>query len=744
MGLAITQDHRALEQVVRSFARDHDLRGQQRRALEASGEPTSDGSGPSWKQICDLGWAGLHLPEEVGGSGYGLAELAVVVEQLGAAAAPGPFLPTVISAAVLDRVADEATRSRLLPGLADGSTLGAVALGGRLTRDGDRLRGSTALIPAGQWADQVLIVLGDDVLLVQTAAAGVTVEPVAGVDPGLGCARLRLDGADVVTLPGAAPVAVRVARALAAAEAAGGARAALAMALDYAKVREQFGRIIGSFQAVKHHLANMLIDTERATAVAWDAARAIDRCGRGESADSRAGDSRAGDSRAGDSRTDEAAQADLACAVAAAVALEAYQRGAQQNIQILGGIGFTWEHDAHLYLRRAIGLAAVWGPVDAALDDVTRLRRSGVTRDYSVELPAEAEAFREQARGFVARYRGTPEPDRRRVIAESGYLVPHWPAPWGRAATAVEQLVIEEELRGVDVPALGIGGWVLLTLVQQAAPEQVERWIPPSLVGDLTWCQLFSEPNAGSDAAAVQTRAVRADGGWRVSGQKVWTSDARSCNRGLATVRTDPTAAKHQGITTMVIDLAAPGVEIRRLREITGHALFNEVFFDDVFVPDDDVVGPVNGGWTVARATLGNERVSIGGAAAPDRSAAGLLPLLEATAPDAGLLRDFGRVAVQEQALRLINLRQVTRAVTGADPGAEGSVTKLLFAEQTQRLAEYGLRLAGQAGVDGSLPQLTEGYLYSRAMTIAGGTSEIARNVIAERLLGLPRDPLLR
>ena len=191
--------------------------------------------------------------------------------------------------------------------------------------------------------------------------------------------------------------------------------------------------------------------------------------------------------------------------------------------------------------------------------------------------------------------------------------MPHWPRPWGRAAGAVEQLVIDEELPDVERPQLGIGTWVVLTIVQHATPDQIERWIRPSLHGDLYWCQLFSEPNAGSDAAAIQTKAARVDGGWLVNGQKVWTSGAQNSNMGLATVRTDPAAPKHAGISTFAIDMHAKGVEVRPLREITGESLFNEVFFDDVFVPDDDVVGEINSGWTVARATLGNERVSIGG-----------------------------------------------------------------------------------------------------------------------------------
>jgi len=321
-------------------------------------------------------------------------------------------------------------------------------------------------------------------------------------------------------------------------------------------------------------------------------------------------------------------------------------------------------------------------------------------------------------------------------------MLPHWPKPWGRAAGAVEQLVIEEELAGIPRPSMGIGEWVVLTITQHGTPEQLERWIWPSLHGELTWCQLFSEPGAGSDAAAVATKAVKVEGGWRVTGQKVWTSTAQYCNRGLATVRTDPAAAKHKGITMMAIDLKAPGVEVRPLREITGAAMFNEVFFDDVLVPDEDVVGEVNAGWTVARSTLGNERVSIGGGTGAIGGAA--IDLLPLVAADAGLRRELGGLLADEQAMRAINLRRVARAVAGAEPGPEGSVTKLLISVHGQRAAELAMRALGPAAVDGSVPRVVTGYLYSRSLTIAGGTTEIAKNVIAERILGLPRDPLVR
>jgi len=721
MALAITDDHRTLAEVARAFLTDQNARAAARERLDDGAEPVP----PYWKQLCELGWLGLHLPEEYGGQGYGVPELAVVLEELAREVVPGPFLPTVLASGVVAAAGSPALCREVLPSLADGSRPGALGLDGGLAKNASgTYSGDAGLVLGGHLPGALLVLAaGDDLVVVDAEAPGVTVVPSNGIDPTRRVAAVSLEGVaidDARVLPGARTVGLRLVRALTAAEAAGIAHACVEMATEYAKIRVQFGRPIGTFQAVKHHAANMLVAAELATAVSWDSARAF-----------------AAGSQGGD-------QSDLASAVAASIALDAAVRNAQTNIQLHGGIGFTWEHDAHLFLRRAVATAALFGPVSVAEDEIVRLTRAGVRRSYSLDLPEEAKDFRADARAFAERYAALPEEERRPALVESGYLVPHWPKPWGRGAGAVEQLVIEEELTGVEIPNLGIGGWVVLTLVQQGTPEQVERWVGPSLRGELVWCQLFSEPGAGSDAAAVQTRATKVEGGWRVTGQKVWTSGAQNCNRGLATVRTDPDAPKHKGITAMVIDMHAPGVDVRPLREITGEALFNEVFLNDVFVPDSDVVGEVNQGWTVARATLGNERVTIGGGSREGLSAPDLLSLLDRRLPgDVAEGRAVARLVAEEQAMRLLNLRQAARAVAGGGPGPEGNITKLLSAEHAQRVSELGLRIAGTAAVSDGEPEIVFEYLFDRCLTIAGGTSEIGRNVIAERLLKLPRDPNL-
>ena len=284
-------------------------------------------------------------------------------------------------------------------------------------------------------------------------------------------------------------------------------------------------------------------------------------------------------------------------------------------------------------------------------------------------------------------------------------------------------------------------------MIQQATEEQVQGWVVPALSGELIWCQLFSEPDAGSDAAGITTRGTRTDGGWLVNGQKVWTSSAQIAGLGLATVRTNPDVPKHKGITMMVVDMKSPGIEVRPLRQLSGQASFNEVFLNDVFVPDERVIGGVDGGWTVARATLGNESISVGSDDASMSTPGSTLVAQHDAHPERlpGAEARIGRYVAGLQSLALLNLRRVSRAVAGGGPSPEGAITKLVMAELFHEAAAI---MAGLAGTD---LVYTEGdgafaaslNLTHRVWSIGGGTSEIKRNQIGERLLGLPRDPLI-
>ncbi len=717
MSIAISEEHRALAQTVAGLLTKHQSRAAARNMLGSQ----ADALPAFWAELGSLGLLGLHVPEEHGGSGFGLAETLVVAEQMGRQLAPGPFVPTVITSAVVTAAGPDDLQKRLLPALADGTVVGAAALGGEVTYADATATGNVGVVISGHLADVLVVPAGDDVLVIEKSV-GVQADVPVNLDQSRRAARVRLDAAPATVLPGARGLLTDVARAVLAAEAAGIAAETTEQAAEYAKIRQQFGRPIGTFQAVKHHCANMLVAAELAIAATWDAGRA--GIGGGD-------------------------QLSYTAAIAAALAMPAAVTNANLNIQVHGGIGFTWEHDAHLYLRRAAAIAAVVDAEQAAIE-VTDLVRRGVRRAAAIDLPAEAEPIRAAIGPDIARLRGLTGDARKQALIESGYAMPHWPKPWGRDAGAIEQLVIEQEFAAAAIkrPSYGITSWIVLTLIQYASPDQVARWVLPALNQDVIWCQLFSEPGAGSDAAGIKTRATKTEKGWRINGQKVWTSGAHLADFGLATVRTNPDAPKHDGITTMVIGMHAPGVTVRPLKMPSGNSDFNEVFFDDVFVPDADVVGPVDAGWTVARATLGNESVSIGGGDGGRTMPveAFIAPLDAHPERLAGGAGRVGRHISRTQAMSVLNQRSAYRAVAGGGPGPEGNITKLLLSEVGHETAAIMAELAGPdaAFLEGDGAMAATLVLLNRAMSIAGGTSEIKRNQIAERILGLPRDPLIK
>jgi alkylation response protein AidB-like acyl-CoA dehydrogenase len=285
---------------------------------------------------------------------------------------------------------------------------------------------------------------------------------------------------------------------------------------------------------------------------------------------------------------------------------------------------------------------------------------------------------------------------------------------------------------------MNIGGWVTKTIAEYGTSDQLERYVRRSLLGEIVLCQMFSEPNAGSDAAAITTKGTRVEGGWLVNGQKVWISNAQRSDAGLATVRTDSAASKHYGVTMMLINLRASGVEIRPLRDITGDTPFNEVYFTNVFVSDEEVLGSVDEGWKIARATLRNERVTIGGRPSFSTPAT---DLVKDAPSDGSFDTELGFLIAESQVQQALKLRFVMLAIAGAQSGAEGNITKLVSGELAQRVADLAIRLTGPLGIASSETIAAHDYLATRCLTIAGGTSEVIRNQIAERTLGLPREP---
>ena len=326
-----------------------------------------------WKEIVSTGWLGMHVDGQFGGEGYGLPELTIVLEQLGRAAIGGPFLPTVAVSSVIAEVGTDEQCQRWLPGLTSGDVVAGIGTTSDATQSDSVVNAESVAALAEPAADLFLIPVGDDLVLVEAGEA-VTTRSVDSVDQLMRpITVLGLSSAPVADVfPGAAACGARIVRLLAAAEAVGGLAACTEMATAYAATREQFGRPIGSFQAVKHHCANMLVDTELAVAVTWDAARA------------------------------DGSEAELAATMAAGHVLPAYQRVALQNVQVHGGIGYTWEHDAHLYIRRATVLLAFAGGQEALREQGDRTAEGGVRRRHSVDLPPEAEQYRRAAEEFRA------------------------------------------------------------------------------------------------------------------------------------------------------------------------------------------------------------------------------------------------------------------------------------------------------------------------------------------------------
>jgi alkylation response protein AidB-like acyl-CoA dehydrogenase len=676
----------------------------------AAARDVEHGQPDAWRApyqgLAQLGIFGVALPKEHGGADGTVGDLCAMLDEAAAAMVPGPVATTALATLLIG-----GSHPELLESLASGERAAGVALSADLRYADGRVSGTADYVLGADHA-AVLLLLADDWLLVDAGADGVTVETLKATDFSRPLARLTFDSApaDVLAVP--AQRGVDLAATVSAAEAAGLARWTLETATDYAKVREQFGKPIGSFQAIKHMCAEMLLRSKQADMAAADAARAA-----GESDDE---------------------QLSVAAAIAAATGIWAAKANAKDCIQVLGGIGITWEHDAHLYLRRAYGISRFLGGNARWLRRIGALTQAGVRRDLHIDLDSVTH-LRPEISSAVAEVAAQPAEKRQFALAEAGLLAPHWPRPWGRKASPAEQLLIDQELAaaGVERPDLVIGWWAVPTILEHGSPEQIDRFVPATLRGDLFWCQLFSEPGAGSDLASLRTKAVRTEGGWLLTGQKVWTSRANWAQWGVCLARTDADAPKHKGITYFLVDMKTPGIDIRPLREITGDDLFNEVFFDDVFVPDEMVVGEVNDGWRLARTTLANERVAMAHGTALGNPMEELLRQVTTAELDPAEQDRLGELIRSAQVGSLLDQRIAQLAVGGQDPGAESSARKLIGVRYRQALSEFRMELSDGAGVVENQP--VHDFLNTRCLTIAGGTEQILLTLAGERLLGLPR-----
>jgi len=679
------------------------------------------GDADAWRRVfaglADLGLFSVAIPEDRGGAGGSVEDLCAMVEEAGKALVAGPVATTALATLVLDDPV-------LLAALASGERFAGVAIEGpegSVQFDSETSRATGTLPWVLGAAEGGLLILPADgrSLLVDTLSDGVKIEPLPAADFSRPLARVVLTSARATAIAESRQRVEELTATVLAAEAAGVTRWSLDTAVAYAKVREQFGKPIGSFQAVKHLCAEMLCRAEQAEVAAADAARA-----------------------AADSDAD---QFSIAAALAASIGIAAAKANVKDCIQVLGGIGCTWEHDAHLYLRRAHGIGRFLGGLQGGsepwLRRITALTQAGVRRRLGIDL-SQVEGLRPEIAAAVAEVATLPADQRQPALAEAGLLASHWPAPYGRGASPAEQLLIDQEMAaaGVVRPDLVIGWWAAPTILEHGTPEQIERFVPATLRGEFLWCQLFSEPGAGSDLASLRTKAVRSqdpDGGWLLTGQKVWTSAAHKARWGVCLARTDPDVPKHKGITYFLVDMTSPGIDIRPLREITGDALFNEVFLDNVFVPDEMVVGTVNDGWRLARTTLANERVAMAVGTALGNPMEELLNVLAEMDLDVAQQDRLGRLIATAQTGALLDQRIAQLALGGQDPGAQSSVRKLIGVRYRQALAEYAMDVSEGGGLVAN--RAVFDFLNTRCLTIAGGTEQILLTLAAERLLGLPR-----
>jgi alkylation response protein AidB-like acyl-CoA dehydrogenase len=381
----------------------------------------------------------------------------------------------------------------------------------------------------------------------------------------------------------------------------------------------------------------------------------------------------------------------------------------------------------------------------------------GIEASMDLTLTSEEEAFRDEVHGWLKANHPGDEPDgdeagfefRRRwqrKLHEGGWAGVSWPAEYGgRGASLIEQAIFSQALTETRSPApvnilgLVMGGPVVIA---HGTEEQKERWLEPILSAEEIWCQGFSEPESGSDLASLKTKAVRENGGWRISGQKVWTTFAQESKWCMLLARTDPDVPKHKGLTYFILDMEQEGVEVRPLVQITGEAEFNEIFLDGAYVPDDGVIGEVGNGWMVGITTLMHERAGLGAGAAIQirRDLDQLISELQrrGLGDDPHLRDGVARLKIGVEALRLGAMRALTQQMKVGIPGPEGAISKWQWADQNQTLTELAADALGPEALEVS-SEWSYRLLRSRANSIEGGTTDVMKNIIAERVLGLPR-----
>lgn len=737
--VGVTEDHEDLAELARDFAqyaRQSDADPRTEQASYTAGELPE-----SWPALLETGLHSVHIPEEYGGGGAEILELAVVLEQFAMELYPGPLLPTVTASALLVQMAQTAPESAVTDALAMFSRgyTAAVVLDPRVTATAD---GNTVLVQGeatgvtGALAAQGYLVALDLEGVTRWAlidATDVRTAPETGVDLTRDIGSVSIDQQIPKTrllppLDRQEAIALRIT--LEGAEASGVASAVTDAAVAHAKMRTQFRSTLGSFQALQQRLSLMYVHSEIARAVVWDLARS--------SSSSRA----------------------IAAGAGAVGVLEAAVNNAFEYVMTLGAIGFTWEHDAHLYWRRSLELDVLEGP-RATTEHSQGLLALDHQISVEVAVPEDLPELREEIAhvldaagdpqdGVIPGSAWAPRRDSawQRSLAKHQLVATHLPAPYGRSADALTQAVILEEFarRGLTPPSLVIGDWVAPTIAEHGTQEQKDRFLPPTIDSTIIWCQLFSEPGAGSDLGSISTKAERVEGGWRITGQKIWNSLADVADWGALLVRTDPETKGSRGLAFMLVDMRATGVDVRPIRQATGLAEFCEVFLDGVFVPDHQVIGEPGEGWAIATTTLSNERLRMGeelGHGASNRFRSLIEDLPEGDPVRHEAITALGRAVSREYGLQSLGARGAIKRMSGLDVSGETSVLKLANIIAQKEGSRDLVRLSGpdqlfeEQIVAGKDHGILMDHLSLPAVLLGGGTPDIQLGVIAGRVLGL-------
>lgn len=727
--------------------RDDEVR-QLREAVRRSARGSSSEGSPapdpawrkSWRQLCDIGIVGVCVAQDQGGFGMRADAAVGVAAELGAALHGSPYAGLVAAAHALGATGQHA---ELLEALLSGERICGF---GYLGREGQIAR----LVDGATEADALLLASADGLVLVEKWRP----EARHAFDVSRHCADVRIEEPGVRISSAASSGQLH--RLLLAADAVGCVGRMLDRTVDYAKTRETFGKAIGGYQAVQHRLVDHGMRARGMSLAVEEAARALS-----------------------DNGSDNGSDTDRLIALAELSVSSVATHIVHDLVQLTGGIGFTWEYGLHFYDRRVhhdarlarnpraavrtvAGLEGWTSPVAQA---VSRADQSSDVTDTGVE------SYRAQVRTFIAEHALRMEREGVRAPADSeeegairgwlrslyeaGYLGAGWPTEWGGRAdhlpvhdlVLMEELILGDAYRPLDQVMLAAHA-----ILEFGSDTQKAQYLPRIRSGEHVWCQLFSEPEAGSDLASLRTRAERDGEHFVVTGHKVWSTDAQWADMGMLLARTDPTQ-RHGGITAFVVPMDLPGIEVRPIREMTGYAEFCEVFLDGVRLGPENVLGEVNGGWRVVSSGLASERAFVGANAVQlQRMFDDLVALAR------GGREDDGSAAIEHEDVRallagamarvhevkLIVRDTVERILIDEEHTSDGPMSKLAYTETNVALCELALQILGSAfTIDEDTQPVADrwyhNFLWSRALTISGGASEIMRGLIGRQLYGLPR-----